>query len=80
MLAFALATFFAIALFGALSVIGLMFFGYHERIIAVLENGLQGDEAPTVTPLSSYRHRAVKPRQMVRQYQPQQPVPMRVAA
>ena len=41
MLAFAIASFFALALIGSVTVIGLMFFGYREKILDVLLEGLR---------------------------------------
>lgn len=80
MLAFAIASFFAIALMGALLVIGLMFFGYHEKIIAVILDGLAKDDSPTIIAEAPFRVRNIKPRQVIRKNRALQPVPLSAAA
>lgn len=80
MLTFAITTFFALALFGALSVIGMMFFGYREKITNVILSELQPDALLPTTELTSYRYRTVKPHQMIKRNRPLHSTPLRVAA
>ena len=64
MLAFAIASFFATALTSALLVIGSMFFGYREKIMQAVLNGLGEEEAPTIIAQPPFRVRTIKPRQV----------------
>lgn len=79
MLAFAIASFFAIALVGALLVIGLMFFGYRERIAQVLVAGLS-EEEPTIIAQPPFRVQTIKPRQVILKNRGLQPAPLSAAA
>lgn len=79
MLTFAIASFFAIALTGSLLVIGLMFFGYRERIAQVLLEGLS-EETPTIIAQPPFRVRTIKPRQVILKNRGLQPVPLSAAA
>ena len=80
MLTFAIATFFTLSLIGALLVIGMMFFGYRERILKVVLDGLDKENDRPMTVSQPYRHRTIKPRQMVQKHRTLRPTPMRVAA
>lgn len=64
MLAFAIASFFALALIGSVLIIGLMFFGYRERIAHVLIEGLESEE-PTILSQPPFQVRSIKPRQVI---------------
>ena len=80
MLAFAIAAFFSLSLVGALFIIGMMFYGYKERIKQIILDGLNRNSAgPVVTP-NPYRHRMIRPRQMVQQHRTLQPAQLRAAA
>lgn len=79
MLAFAIASFFAFALIGSLLVIGLMFFGYRERITEVVLIGL-GEEEPTIIARPPFRVRTIKPRQVILKNRGLRPAPLSAAA
>ena len=79
MLAFAIASFFTIALMGSLLVIGFMFFAYRNRIAQVLLDGL-GQESPTIVAQPPMQVRTIKPRQVVFKSRGVQPVQLSVAA
>lgn len=79
MLAFAIASFFTIALMGSLLVIGLMFFDYRKRIAQVLLDGL-GQESPTIISRPPMRVRTIKPRQIILKSRGLQQVRLSVAA
>lgn len=80
MLSIAISTFFAVAFFGSAAVIGMMFFQYRDKIVAVLHNELKVDQSETVYLSAKYRHRIVKAPQLMSQNRSLQPVPLRVAA
>lgn len=79
MLAFAIASFFAIALIGSLLVIGLMFFGYREKILQVLLEGF-GEEEPTIIAQPPFKVRTIKPRQVIAKNRALQPTLLSAAA
>lgn len=80
MLSFAIATFFALSLMGALLVIGMMFSSYRERIAQVVLDGLGRKAAGSVTITPRYQHHTIKPRQMVLQHRTMRTAPLRAAA
>ncbi len=79
MLGFAIASFFAIALTGSLLVIGLMFFGYRERIAQVLLNRLN-EESPTIIAQPPLKVRTIKPHQVIAKNRGLQPTQLSAAA
>ncbi|GAB5488166.1 MAG: hypothetical protein Pars2KO_17360 [Parasphingorhabdus sp.] len=79
MLAFAIASFFAITFIGSLLVIGLMFFGYRKRILQVLLAGLDKEE-PSIIAKPPFRVRTIRPRQVILKSRGLQPAPLSVAA
>jgi hypothetical protein len=79
MLAFAIATFFTITLMGSLLVIGLMFFGYRERILQVVLTGLDKEE-PSIIAKPPFRVQTIRPRQVILKSRGLQPAPLAVAA
>lgn len=79
MLAFAIATFFTITLMGSLLVIGLMFFGYRERILQILLAGLDKEE-PSIIAKPPFQVRTIRPRQVIVKSRGLQPAPLAVAA
>lgn len=79
MLAFAIASFFAITLMGSLLVIGLMFFGYRERILQTLLAGFDKEE-PSIIAKPPFQVRTIRPRQVILKSRGLQPAPLAVAA
>ena len=87
MLTFAIATFFALALSGALLTIAAMFHAYRHKIKSVIVAGLIGDDTDgnsAIAPVISQRNHSqslpLKPHQIKgRRFSPQ-PVPLRAAA
>lgn len=80
MLTITISTFFALALFGSVTVIGMMFFQYRDRIASVIQNELRADPSEAAFPSAVYRHRTVKAPQLMPQHHSLQPAPLRVAA
>ena len=80
MLSIAISSFFAVALFGAASVIATMFLQYRDRIVSVIENEMRTERSGTALPTSVCRQRTAKTPQLMTQHRLMQPVPLRVAA
>lgn len=87
MFTFAIATFFALALTGALLTIIAMFYGYRNKIksviIAGLSQNIEGNIAPD--PVIVHQNHALprcafKTQQFKSRYSVRQPVPLRAAA
>jgi len=79
MLAFGIASFFALTLTGSLLVIGLMFFGYREKIAEVLLTGLT-EHDDTIIAEPPVRVRAIMPRQVIVKNRNLQPAQLSAAA
>ena len=87
MLTFAIATFFALALTGALLTIIAMFYGYRNKIKSVIIAGLSQNIEDNIAPDPVIAHqnhafprRAFKTQQVKSRYSVRQPVPLRAAA
>ena len=80
MLTIAISTFFALAFFGSVAVIAMMFLQYRDKIISVVQGELRRNESVVVLQTPAYRHRSVKAPQLMNQHRSPQPVPLRVAA
>ena len=80
MLTFAISTFFILALFGAGTVIGMMFFPYRGMIVGVIQNELRAGSSETTTQTAAYRHRMAKAPQLMSLHRSSQPAPLRAAA
>ncbi|WP_417593764.1 hypothetical protein [Parasphingorhabdus sp.] len=80
MLSIAISTFFALALFGAAMVIAMMFSQYRDRIVNVIQNGMEARQAEAIRQTTSYRRRTVKSSQPMTQNRAVKPAPLRVAA
>lgn len=80
MLAIAILTFFLLSLIGALVIIGTMIFEYRKRIAEVVSYGLGVSDIETTIVPEPYRHRVIKPRQILSRHRSLQPVPLRAAA
>ncbi len=80
MLAIAISTFFALALFGSIAVIAMMFVQYRDRISAVIQNEFNGQRPVTVIQPTACRHRKVKTPQSMTPHRSLQPAPLRAAA
>jgi hypothetical protein len=80
MLSIAISTFFALALFGAATVIAMMFFQYRDKIVSVVQSELKADRSEVVLRPTAYRHRIVKAPQLMNQHRSLQSAPLRAAA
>ncbi len=80
MLSIAISTFFALAFFGAATIIAMMFFQYRDKIVSIVQSELKADQSEAVLRPTAYHHRTVKAPQLMTQHRSLQPVPLRVAA
>ncbi len=82
MLSIAISTFFALAFFGAATVIAMMFFRYRDKIVSVVQNELKAGQSEAVLGPTACRHRIVRAPQllMTQKNRSLKPVPLRVAA
>lgn len=80
MLSIAISTFFALAFFGAAMVIAMMFSQYRDRIVNVIQAGMEAKQAEATPQTTNYRHRTVKSSQPMTQNRALKPAPLRVAA
>ena len=80
MLGIAISSFFALALFGSITVIALMFAQYRDRIASVIESELGSEREGAAIASLPYRHRTVKAPQLMNQHRSLQPAPLRAAA
>ena len=80
MLGIAISAFFAIAFFGAVTVIATMFFQYRNRIAQVIQHELNTARAQRCSGPAHYSYRTVRPRQPMSQHRSPQPVQLRAAA
>lgn len=80
MLAFAITTFFILALFGASAVIGTMFWQYREKIEAVVSHGLGVDQSANSIRTAQVHSRPVQARQIMNRQPKLKPAALRAAA
>ncbi len=80
MLNIAISTVFALAFFGAATVIAMMFFQYRDKIVSVVQSELKTGGSEAVLRPTAYRHRIVKAPQLMNQHRSLQSAPLRAAA
>ena len=80
MLSIAISTFFAIAFFGAVTVIAMTFFQYRGKIAQVVQYELNAAQLRTDSEPTHYRHRTIRSRQPMTGHRSLRPVPLRAAA
>ncbi len=80
MLSIAISSFFLVALFGAVTVIAMMFSRYRDRITSVIQAELQSDRGKPVLASSAPYHRIVRTPQIAVRHRSLQTVPLRAAA